>query len=365
MIGLARPLARRRTRWIGYALLALLLALLALFPAPQIARAKLLPQDPSSAGVNAILNSLGGQLQSFAALLANGRPPNDLYLILGRSDPVATQVAQELKLDRRYGSLPAAKRALAKRADVHLLLGGVVEVETNTYDPAESQQLADAYLRAISRQIGRLGRENLRRRQQIVRERFGEAGERVSRAETALQGFRRANRLADPEAQLGAELSLRTTLQAQLRAKQVELAGIEQYAGAENQQRRVILEEIASLQRQIAQTTRAGRDAAGPNLAGLTEVQSRYLNLYRDYRFAQALYEVYARASEQVAVESLVAETATWVQVIEPAHLDPERHYNIWALAALAGIVLLALFTEWYGPATGLWRWPERGNDAI
>jgi uncharacterized protein involved in exopolysaccharide biosynthesis len=93
---------------------------------------------------------------------------------------------------------------------------------------------------------------------------------------------------------------------------------------------------------------------AGPNVAGLAEVSGEYLNLYRDYRFAQALYEVYARSSEEVAVETLAAETASDVQLIEAPRLDPDRKYNIPAVALLALLIALALFTEVYAPATGI-----------
>ena len=43
------------------------------------------------------------------------------------------------------------------------------------------------------------------------------------------------------------------------------------------------------------------------------------------------------------------------MQVIDPAHLDAERKLNTWAIAALAALALLVLFTEWYAPVTGLW----------
>jgi hypothetical protein len=115
-----------------------------------------------------------------------------------------------------------------------------------------------------------------------------------------------------------------------------------------------VAEEVANLQAQIARTATPAEGAAGPNVAGLTEVFGEYLDLYRDYLFAQALYEVYSRSSEEVAVEMLAGETASDVQVIEAAHLDPDRKNNVPAVAALALVILLALFTEIYAPATGL-----------
>lgn len=349
------PLWRRT----GYLVLLIVFALLAIFPRPFVARAKLLPQDSNSAGLGQIVNSLGGQLSTFANLLTGGRPPNDLYLIIGRSDTVTKEVIGTLKLvgpSGPYSNDRDAKLALKKDVDVHLLLGGVVEVESTTTDPDRSMALTQAYTDAISRQISELTRQTTKRKAAIVQQRYREAGLRVTETEHALDAFRKVNRLASPELQLGAQLSLRTQLQAQLQAKQVALQAERQTAGPENPALATLSAQIATLRGQLADTERPGTGEGGPNIAGLSDISSQYLNLFRDYKFAQALYDVYLRATEQVAVESLVAESASFIQLVEPANIDPQRHYNVWAVAMLALVVLAALFTEFYVPATGLSR---------
>ena len=130
---------------------------------------------------------------------------------------------------------------------------------------------------------------------------------------------------------------------------------VEQSSGPDSPRLHSVQAELGALRGQLANTSRA--PTAGPTDVGLSTLQSQYLNLYRDYRFAQSLYDVYSRAVEQTEVESLVSETATYIQIVEPAHLDPARHYNVPAVALLAALVLLVLFTEVYAPATGLgWR---------
>lgn len=349
-----------RLRRIAYLVIGIVLALLCVFPEPFVARAKLLPQDSSSAGLGQILNSLGGQLSSFANLLTGGRPPNDLYLVIGRSDRVTSDVVNALGLARpggEYGSVRAAKVALHKASEVHLLVGGVVEVEVQSFDAGKAERIAQAYVTAISKNVGELGRQTIVSKRAIVAQRFREASERVRSTEAAVDDFRRRNRLPSPEAQLGSALSLRTDLQARLQAKLVELQILSQNAGPDNPSLRNAQAEVASLRATIARTTTPSETAAGPNLGGLSGLSSQYQNLYRDARFAQALYDVYTRASEQVAVEELVAERATYIQIVEPVHLDAERHYNVWAIGLLAALALLAVFTEIYAPATGL-RWP-------
>ena len=343
-----------RWRLRVYGALAIVLAVLCLVPQPYEARAKLVPQEPGSLGLGSTMNALGGQLGGFAALLGGAKQPIDLYLTIARGREVADAVIARLKLADRYGSERKAQLALARKVDVHSLTGSVIEIETRSRDAEEVQALTRAYVAAITDRLNALSRDRVIRKQQVVRARFREAGERVVKAEAALQAFRRRNRLAEPEAQLGAELSLRAGLQAQLQAKQVELQTLRQFQGDENPQLRAVQSEVAALRAQIARTADPASGAAGPNVAGLSEVSGAYLDLYRDYRFAQALYEVYARSSEEIAVEALAAETASDAQVIEAPRLDADRKYNVPAVALLVMVIALALFTEVYAPATGI-----------
>lgn len=352
-------LSNARNRRLAYLVLAIVAAILVFFPRPYLARAKIVPQDTSAsaASTTALLGALGGGPQSIGSLLAGGRTSNDLYLIIGRSDSVAEDVIKRLGLagpGKQFATVDAAKRALAKRVDVHLLLGGAMEIETKLQDADQAVKLTDAYANSISRQLASFGRQLIENKQRIVRQRFQDAAGRVANAEAALNAFRRANNLAEPEQELSSEIVQRASLEAQLRAKQVELQAMSEFRGPESSELAALRSEIAGLQAQVARTATPSTGVAGPNVAGLSALSTRYLTLFRDLRFQQSIYDVYQRSSEQVEVEQLAAESASYIQTIDPAHLDPDRQYNIWALALFASIVLLALFTEWYAPATGL-----------
>lgn len=357
---LSRLAASPAQRRLVYLLLAAISAILIFFPRPYVARAKIVPQDTSAsaASTTALLGALGSGPQSLGALLTGGRTATDLYLIIGRSDSVADEVIRSLKLagpGATYPDVRSAKLGLERHVDVHMLLGGAMEIETRGYDPKQAVRLTAAYTNAVSRQLAQFGRQLVENKQRIVRRRFEDSGDRVRRAEAELDAFRRANNLAEPEQQLSAELVQRATLEAQLQAKQVELQTLSQFRGPESAELAAVRSDIAGLRAQIARTANPSTGPAGPNVAGLSALTTRYLTLFRDLRFQQSIYDVYQRSAEQVEVEELAAESASYIQTIDPAHLDPDRKYNIWAIALFAGILLLALFTEWYAPATGLY----------
>jgi len=350
-------LTEARLRWTIYLVLTIFFVVFALFPKPYIALARVMPQDTSSAaGTANLLMSLGSSAANQGSVLSGGRASADVYLMLARSDLVSNDVIAHLHLLDKYPNAPAAKRALAKKVGVSMLLGGVMEVEAKTYDPADSVRLTTAYVDAMGRIMRSFGSQVFTNRIHIIEQRFPKASERVSQAEQALNVFRRQNNLPVPEQQLGLAFTMRAGLEAQLQSKQIELATLTEFNGPENPQVKAAQVEIAQLQQQIARAAAPSQGIAGPNLTRASVLETKYMNLYRDYRLAQGIYEIYAKQSEQIAVDRLSTETASYIQIVDAPYLDIYRHFNVWAVAGLSLVLLTMVFVEVYGPLSGLFN---------
>ena len=87
-------------RLIIYAVLAVITGILIFFPQPWTARAQIVPQDTSASATSTttLLGALGGGAQGIGSLLTGGRPSNDMYLIIGRSDSVTEDAIRSLNL---------------------------------------------------------------------------------------------------------------------------------------------------------------------------------------------------------------------------------------------------------------------------
>jgi uncharacterized protein involved in exopolysaccharide biosynthesis len=351
-----RLAATPRVRWRVYIALAVILAVLSVFPRQYFARSKILAQDSDSAGLSSILGAFGGGIQNFASLLG-AHQSVDVYLIIGRSHDVLGAVIRKLDLigHRGFGNEDHAEVKLLRKVDVHSLAGGVIEVEAHDFDPDFAKALAATYADALRDRIEQLAREHIDQKKALVADRLARAQTEVASTEAALNAFREKNHLAAPEAQLGTAVALKASLEGQLQAKQIELQTAQQFATQNNIQVRAVEAEIASLRQQIGRTE-AGGGGATPTLNGIAQVSADYLNLFRDVQFAQSLYGVYTRYSEEVAVEEIVNNSSSNVQVIEAAFVDPERHWNAIPLGLLALIALIAFYVEYYVPATGLHR---------
>ena len=351
----AHRVAQSRTRRRAlYAVVALAAVLLCLFPRPHVARVKILPQG-SGSGAGALISALGGGgVQSFAAVLGAQKTN---YLIIGRSHDVQQDVVARLDLVDVWNSADpsAAERKLGKKVDIQLLTGGVLEVTARDTDPALARRLVEGYTEAIKARLAALGLEQVGTKRAIVTARLAEANAALEVAEGELNAFRIQNNLPSPEAELGAAVSTRLTLDARIRGKEVEIETARQFQTENSVRVRTLASELMALRRQRAEADQAGN---GENALALSSRTAEYVRLYREQQFAEAIVLVYRRLFEEVSVEALSA--ATNVQIIERPHIDPDRQFNLSGIALLLLVLLTAAFTEVYAPMTGLARRSRR-----
>lgn len=358
------PLRDRRLRMIAYLVLGTVLGVLCLFPRPFMARAKIVPGDNASAMFS--MSGGGSPLQNLASLFGD-RGTTEVTLQLAKSDAVGRDVVARLKLagpGRPYADEQAALVALGKRVDVHSLLGGIIEFETRAHDPDWALAVTKAYVDAMSDRMGTYVRTQVSRKRRIVEDRLGSSQERLVVAQAQLDAFRKVNRIADPAAQLGEQLTVRAGLEGQLQAKQVELDTLRATAGPENPRLSVVAGQVASLRSQIAQAASAGGDQSSPNVGAISATALAYARLYRSYMFAQGVSDVYSRAAEEIAVQEIVSQDRAQLSVIDLPHIDAGRYFNTVAVALLALLVALGLFVELYAPATGLFDLGRKSDDA-
>lgn len=337
----------RRGLYVAVAVVALLLCLL---PRPHLARVKILPQGSSAAAGSMIAALGGGGVQNFAAMLGTQKTN---YLIIGRSHDVQQDVVERLDLVDIWntGDQAGAERKLAKKVDVQLLSGGVLEVTARDTDPDFARRLVEGFTESLKARLETLGQEQVQTRREIVTERLNEASAALEAAESELNIFRVQNNLPSPEAELGAAVSTRLTLDAQIRGKEVEIETARQFQTDNSLRVRRLVSELSALRRQRAEADQA---TGGGNALALSSRTAEYFRLYREQQFAETLVVVYRRFFEEVSVEALSAETN--VQIIEQPHVDPDRQFNMSGIALLLLVLLAAAFTEIYAPMTGLTR---------
>jgi hypothetical protein len=344
-----------RKRRLAYLILASILIVLSIFPRYHTAKIKIVLDNPGSNGLASIIGAFGGRAQSFEALFSGSA--TNVGLQLARSQEITDNVIKSMNIvgpGRKFSNLRSAQLALLKIVDIHSLTGGIMVIEVKSTDGDWALAITKAYMVAINNRIRVFGLEQIENKKTVVKERFFGAAERVFTAEAALNDFRRRNRLAEPQAQLGAQLALRSSQEAQLQAKLIELETVKQIAGPDSLSIKTLQTQLAGLRSQIANSAQPSINNSGPNLGAVSNVMLEYARLYRTYVFSQTLYEVYARSMEEVSLQEIAALGSSQFAIVDPPHIDPKRQLNPSALALLALLILLTFFTEIYVPYTTL-----------
>ncbi|MDQ2859260.1 MAG: capsule biosynthesis protein, partial [Pseudomonadota bacterium] len=278
-----------------------------------------------------------------------GRPQSiETELAVGRSHAVVRDVIARLHLIGRRGLRDASQAdvKLRKKVNIEAVRGSILQVKVWDTDPAFARELAAGFADEIHDRLASLNLEQTGEKRAVAENRMSDATIRLAKAQAAIARFRASNKLAAPEAQLGAAVTQLASLQGRLQAKRVQLNTLLGFATTDNVQVKAVQGEIVSLQAEIARAQSPSGSAGAATLAGMAAKNSEYFNLYRDERYSQVLYEIYTRYLEATTIDELSANNN--ISMLEPAYVDPARQFNIWAVALFWLVVLLALTSEFY-----------------
>ena len=329
-----------------FLVLALVFAVLTLFPRNYSAETELLPQT-TGGGLSSILQQAGGALLDLGSLTGN-KQSIEADLTISRSFEVLRQAMLAIKpaYPNRIGDLNRTAVKLKNHIGIIAIRGSIVQITVHDRDPAFAKDLAAALAHSLQNRLAQLSLTQASQKRTVTEDRLHSASDRLFRAQQALTEFRAVNHLAAPEQQLGAGVSVLAALQSQLQAREAALQALSQIATPQNIQYRQLQSEIAGLRAQIASAQKSVNGNSGFNLGAISQVNAQYLNLFRDERLADALFQVYTKYMEELTIDELSARQN--MDIIEPPYVKPERQYNLPALALLVLTLLFAVLAELY-----------------
>lgn len=324
------------------------LAGLAVWPVPYRAAVTLTPVDPSTLGVNPSSNSGGlGAL----SMLGSGGAMSTQTLIesslqVAHSVYVRQLVSRQLNLPARLDKDDLATlRWLEREVDARSLRGGIIEIDTKQHDPALALELAKAYADAIRQQMGIVNRNQNTIRQQALEKVLAQAGDRLGKAQEAYDAYRLKTGSGDPLTNALQVTSRAPALDDMIAAKQAEIEGLRRFATDNNFNVIKARTELQALQQRAA-NARSVTSQANGSVGGVVAQSREGLALRRELELSQMMYDATKRNLQGTLAESLVATVN--IRVLEQPYLDPDRQYNVWALALLALVLGGGLAVEFY-----------------
>jgi uncharacterized protein involved in exopolysaccharide biosynthesis len=335
---------RRDWRWVTFFPLCVGVATLAatfLIPPQFTAKALLMPPQQQQSLAAAALQSLGA-LGGLAGAVAPLRSPADQYVALMQSDNALDRLIAENDLHKVYDKelRSEVRERLASRSRIEVnKKNGLIQVEVDDTDPKRAAQLANGYVEQLRRLTSELAVSEAQQRRKFFEGQLAQVNKQLAAAQGALQaaGLNEGVIRAEPKA--AAESYAR--LRAQLTAAEVRLQTKRAFLADGSAELAQSKEEIAALRSQLS---RLEATLTGSN-------DTNYLFKYRDAKYYEALFEIFAKQFELARVDE--AREGALIQVIDPAEAPdvksgPKRLF----LAVLVG--LLALIGAFFVIATRL-----------
>jgi uncharacterized protein involved in exopolysaccharide biosynthesis len=337
--GFGEAFAALRARWVFLALGTLVAGLLGaagsyLIKPTFTAKTTFMPPQQGQSGAAAALSSLG----SLASLVGGSpvRSPGEQYVALMQSVTVSDRLIDDFKLmqvyDREYKI--DARKDLAK--NVRIALGkkdGLISVEVDDESPQRAAEMANRYVDELRHLTSRLAISEAQQRRVFFERQLQQSRDRLVQAQQSLQasGFNPGALKVEPKA--AAEGYAR--LKAEVTAAEVKLQVTRSALADSTPEVRQQQSTLAALRDQLSRLEQVSDNTGAPD----------YIGRYRDFKYQETLFELYARQFELARVDE--SREGALIQVVDPA-TNPERkshpRRSLVALgsAAAGGLALVA-----------------------
>ncbi len=309
-----------------------------LIPPTYTAKTQFLPPQQQQSAAAGLLQSLGS-LGGLAGAAAGIKNPADQYIAYMKSNAVKDALIDRFKLMERYNTKMRtdARAALDGVARIASGKDGLISVEFDDKDPKFAAEVANAYVEELRTVLGRLAVTEAQQRRLFFEKQLLKAKENLTASEQALK----ATGISDSVLKSNPATAVAgiAALKAQITAQEVKVGAMRGYLAETAPDFRQAMTELANLRAQLA---KQDKDEAAGNGAG----QGDYISRYRDFKYHETLFELFAKQYELARVDE--AREGAVIQVLDAAQ-PPERKSKpkkalIAIIATLASGFALLLF---------------------
>ncbi|TXD99729.1 lipopolysaccharide biosynthesis protein [Mitsuaria sp. TWR114] len=291
------------------------------------ARASFISPQQQQNSAMAALASLGS-LGSIAGAATGIKSPADQYVALMQSQTISDRIIKRFGLMEIYDEKfqVDARRELDK--NVRITAGkkdNLIVVEVDDILPSRAAEMANVYVEELRELSNGLALTEAKQRRIFFEQQLDSTRTALTKAQVQLQdtGFRAANLRSEPKA--AAETYART--KAELTANEVKLSALRRSRTDASPEVQQLSAAIDGLRRELARIEAPGENAPGQD----------YTTAYREYKYQESLFEIYAKQYELSRMDE--ARDGTFIQVVDAA-TPPEKKSRPKRLQlAIAGFV--------------------------
>jgi tyrosine-protein kinase Etk/Wzc len=315
-------------------------------------------QSTASMMMNQLANIGAGSLAAVAGAGLGLKNPNDIYVGLLNSRPIADAIIHQFGLAKVYRAkdLTAARKRLAHFTKVVSEKNGFIAVSVTDKDRLRVAAMANAYPEELRILTKTLAVTEASQRRLFYEDQLKQAKDALLATELDFQQVQQSKGLVQLDAQAKAMIESLALLHAQVAAREVEVQALRSYSTEHNPELELAESELSSLRAEAARLEQRNHSTGFADL-GLGDVPAagmEYLRAEHEVKYRQAIFDLLLKQYDAAKLDE--AKDAAIIQVVEPA-IEPDR------ISSPKPAVMISLFTLG-GAFTGcllalLWWWKE------
>jgi tyrosine-protein kinase Etk/Wzc len=329
-----------------------------IWPVRYTATTKLMPPQQTQSAASLMMNQLanmgGGSLAAVAGGGLGLKSPNDIYIGLLNSRPVADAIIAQFSLTNVYGAkdMTAARNSLARSTDIASGKNGFITVSVTDRDKMRCAAMANAYTAGLRILTKTLAVTEASQRRLFYEDQLKQAKESLVTAEIAFEQVQQKQGLVQLDAQAKTMIEGLAVLHAQIDAKDVELQAIRSYSTEHNPEVALAERELSSLRAESARLQQRNHSPGSGDM-GLEDVPSaglEYLRAEHELKYRQAMFDLLIKQYDAARLDE--SKDAAIIQVVEPA-IVPDRRSSpkraLILLLSMAGGLVVGCFLALVG----------------
>src|SRR5258708_11447551 len=276
-------------------------------PARYTATIKIMTHQQTHSSASLLMSQLTNTGPGTLAMAAGAglglRNPNDTYVGLLNSRPIADAIVKEFELTNAYGikTSTGARKALIGNTKIASEKSGFIVVSVTDRDRDRAAAIANAYPEQLRILTKTLAVTEAAQRRLFYAEQLKHASDTLSLAELSFRNLQENKGLIQLEAQAKTVIGGLADLHAQIVAKQVQLQALPSYSTERNSEVALAENQLASLQAEASKMELRSR-SSGPSksmaLRGVAEAGLDYLKAEHELQYRQMVFDLLMKQYE-------------------------------------------------------------------
>ncbi len=239
--------------------------------------AKMMPprQTPSEASLflNQLTSSAAGSLMAATSGGLSLKDPNEIYIGLLKTRPVADAIINRFQLSAVYraSNMTDARKALANHTTIETEKSGFIVISVTDKDKKRAPAMANAYAEQLRLLTRTLAVTEASQRRLFYDEQLKQTRDALVAAQMDFQQVQEKKGLVSLDAQSKTMFESLAALHAQIVAKQVQVQALRSYSTDRNPDVQMAENQLASLQAEAARLEQRGHTSV-PSGLGLEDV---------------------------------------------------------------------------------------------